>query len=114
MYARKQIDIGYRDLTAALGYCLWSGTGRRRLEADLEALWSEDGDVVTALSVRTAFDCWLATQNFPRGSEVIVSGINIPDIARILEHHGLHIVTVDVDLHTMEILANEVEEAITP
>ena len=77
MYARKQIDIGYRDLTAALGYCLWHGTDRRRLETNLEALWGDDA--VTALSVRTAFDCWLATQNFPRGSEVIVSGINIPD-----------------------------------
>ncbi len=114
MYARKQIDIGYRDLTAALGYCLWLGTGRRRLEADLEALWSKVDDAVTSLSVRTAFDCWLATQKFPRGSEVIVSGINIPDMARILEHHGLHMVPVDVDLHTMEILADEVEEAITP
>jgi len=113
MFARKQIDIGYRDLTAALGYCLWFGFHRRELSTDLESLWSEDDDAVAALSVRTAFDCWLATQNFPRGSEVIVSGINIPDMARILEHHGLHMVPVDVDLHTMEILADEVEEAIT-
>jgi dTDP-4-amino-4,6-dideoxygalactose transaminase len=114
MFARKQIDIGYRDLTAALGYCLWPSLSRRRIEADLESLWAEDGDAVTALSVRSAFDCWLATQNLPRGSEVIVSGINIPDMARILEHHGLQMVPVDVDLATMEILADEVEDAITP
>ena len=56
MYARKQIDIGYRDLTAALGYCLWPRWSRRRIEADLESLWSTDGDAVVALSVRTAFD----------------------------------------------------------
>ena len=114
MYARKQIDIGYRDLTAALGYCLWFGFHRRELSTDLESLWSEDDDAVAALSVRTTFDCWLATQNFPRGSEVIVSGINIPDMARILEHHGLQMVPVDMDLHTMEILADEVEDAISP
>ncbi len=114
MFARKQIDISYRDLTAALGYCLWPTLSRQRLEAGLARLWSEDDDTVPALSVRTAFDCWLATQNLPRGSEVIVSGINIPDMARILEHHGLQMVPVDVDLATMEILADELEDAITP
>ncbi len=50
MFARKQIDIGYRDLTAALGYCLWFGFHRRELSTDLEALWSEDDDAVAALS----------------------------------------------------------------
>ncbi len=114
MFARKQIDIGYRDLAAALGYCLWPGLSRRRLETELTRLWSDDGDAVTALSVRTAFDCWLSTQNLPRGSEVIVSGINIPDMARILEHHGLQMIPVDVDLATMEILTDELEDAITP
>ena len=114
MFARKQIDIDFRDLTAALGYCLWPGLSRQKISAELESLWSTDGDAVTALSVRTAFDCWLATVNLPRGSEVIVSGINIPDMARILEHHGLQMVPVDVDLATMEILADEVEDAITP
>ena len=112
MYARKQIDIGYRDLTAALGYCLWHGTDRRRLETNLEALWGDDA--VTALSVRTAFDCWLATQHFPRGSEVIVSGINIPDMARILKHHDLKIVPIDLDLETLQVNPEELRRAITP
>ena len=113
MYARKQFDLSYRDLGAALAFGLrpWK---REQLETDLQTLWSDQGDALTALSVRTAFDAWLATLALPRGSEIIASGINIPDMARILEHHGLKIVPVDVDLRTMEISGDDIAAAITP
>ena len=96
MYVRKQLDLSYRDLGAALAFCLRPGWKRHRLESDLEQLWSDKVDTVVALSVRTAFDAWLKAINLPHGSEVIVSGINIPDMARILEHHGLKIVPVNL------------------
>ena len=113
MYARKQFDLSYRDLGAALAFGLrpWK---REQLETDLQTLWSDQGDALTALSVRTAFDAWLATLALPRGSEIIASGINIPDMARILEYHGLKIVPVDVNLRTMEISGDDIAAAITP
>jgi dTDP-4-amino-4,6-dideoxygalactose transaminase len=114
MYARKQLDLSYRDLGAALAFCLRPGWKRRLLESDLERLWSDKNDAVAALSVRTAFDAWLTAINLPRGSEVIASGINIPDMARILEHHDLKIVPLDLNLQTLEIRADELQEAITP
>jgi dTDP-4-amino-4,6-dideoxygalactose transaminase len=80
----------------------------------LEQLWSDKVDTVVALSVRTAFDAWLTAINLPRGSEVIASGINIPDMARILEHHGLSIVPVSMNLQTLEIHTDELQDAITP
>ena len=113
VYARKQFDLSYRDLGAAAAFGLCPGWDRERLEADLQALWSGQGDALTALSVRTAFDAWLATLALPRGSEIIASGINIPDMARILEHHGLKIVPVDVNLRTMEISGDDIAAAIT-
>ena len=114
MYVRKQLDLSYRDLVAALAFCLRPGWKRHHLESDLEQLWSDQNDAVVTLSVRTAFDAWLTAINFPRGSEVIASGINIPDMARILEHHGLKIVPVDLDLQTLEIRTDDLQEAITP
>tara|TARA_B100001971_G_scaffold206927_1_gene226395 strand:- start:80 stop:1330 length:1251 start_codon:yes stop_codon:yes gene_type:complete len=114
MYVRKQLDLSYRDLGAALAFCLRPGWKRRLLESDLRQLWSDKNDTVIALSVRTGFDAWLTAINLPRGSEVIASGINIPDMTRILDHHGLKIVPVDLDLQTLEIRTDELLEAITP
>ena len=71
MYVRKQLDLSYRDLGAALAFCLRPGWTRHRLESDLEQLWSDKVDTVVALSVRTALDAWLKAINLPRGSEVI-------------------------------------------
>ncbi len=94
MYVRKQLDLSYRDLVAALAFCLRPGWKRHRLESVLEQLWSDKNDAVVTLSVRAGVDTWLTAINLPRGSEIIASGINIPDMARILEHHGLKLVPV--------------------
>jgi dTDP-4-amino-4,6-dideoxygalactose transaminase len=48
--------------------------------------------------VRTGFDLALQALAFPRGSEILLSAITIPDMARIVEHHGLVPVPVDLDL----------------
>ncbi|MBN78774.1 MAG: hypothetical protein CMJ70_01435 [Planctomycetaceae bacterium] len=114
MYARKQFDLSYRDLWAALRQCLRPAPNREQANERLARLWSDDGDALPALSVRTAFDAWLCELNLPRGSEVIASGINIPDMARILQYHGLRIVPIDLDLETLEINADELRRAITP
>ena len=113
MYARKQLDIGFGDLLAGCLACFRSWSARR-LHQQLSAQWSDTGDTLPALSVRTAFDAWLTVLNLPRGSEVVASGINIPDMARILEHHGLKIVPVDLDLETLELQSEALDAAITP
>ena len=74
MYVRKQLDLSYRDLGAALAFCLRPRWKRHRLESDLEQLWSDKNDAVVTLSVRTAFDAWLTAINLPRGCEVPPDG----------------------------------------
>ena len=113
MYARKQLDIGFGDLLAGCVAC-FRPLSARRLHQQLSAQWSDTGDTLPALSVRTAFDAWLTILNLPRGSEVVASGINIPDMARILEHHDLKIVPVDLDLETLELQTDALDNAITP
>jgi len=53
------------------------------------------------LSVRSTFDLYLQARNFPKGSEIIMTGINIGDMIQIIKDHGLVPIPVDLDLYTM-------------
>ena len=53
------------------------------------------------MCVRTLFDLYLTVKNFPKGSEVIMTAINIPDMVNIVLLHGLKPVPVDVDIGTL-------------
>ena len=113
MYARKQLDFSYRDLLSAVGYALRPGIRFQPVESDLESLWSREDNAVVALSVRTAFDAYLSMLNLPRGSEVVMTGINIPDMVQIVNEHGLTIVPVDLDMRTLEVKPAALNKAIT-
>lgn len=69
---------------------------------------------IYCLSVRTAFDLYLAALGLPKGSEVLVSAITHPDMVRIIEMHGLVAVPVDIDPETLlpisETLQNRISE----
>lgn len=74
---------------------------RRNLYSELAKLWTtkENPNPPAAfLSVRTALDLYLRVKQFPVGSEVIMSAINIPDMCTILRHHNLKIVSWDVSI----------------
>jgi len=95
MWARKRIDIGWWDLAATLAECLRLGDAVRARRS-LEDSWAgEQG--LGCLSVRSGLDLYLAEANFPQGSEVLISAITIPDMVRIIEHHGLVAVPLDLD-----------------
>ena len=114
MYARKQLDFSYRDLMAAVGHALCPGIRCQPVVSDLESLWSKEDNAVVALSVRTAFDAYLSVLNLPRGSEVVMTGINIPDMLQIVNEHGLTIVPVDLDMRTLEVKPVALKKAISP
>lgn len=44
---------------------------------------------------------YLKARNFPKGSEILMTGINIPDMIKIVEIHGLIPVPVDFNIDTM-------------
>ena len=62
--------------------------------------YSNPNPVLPCLSVRTGFDLFLRIMNFPPGSEVIMSAMNIPDMVSIVKHHKLHIVPLDISIET--------------
>jgi dTDP-4-amino-4,6-dideoxygalactose transaminase len=105
-----RLDIGWHDLTLAAGWGLWASDHLARL-VRLEASWGERA--FACLSVRSGLDSYLTALELPQGSEVLVSGYTIPDMVRVLEHHGLVAVPVDLDLETLAPPVQELRAART-
>jgi dTDP-4-amino-4,6-dideoxygalactose transaminase len=103
MFARKRLDIGGTDLLAGLAACAgaFDEEGPR---ARVEGVFARDGDerrAIACLSVRSGLDLFLREVALPRGSEVLMSALTIPDMWKIVEHHGLVPVPVDLDPRTL-------------
>ncbi|MBN1394785.1 MAG: DegT/DnrJ/EryC1/StrS family aminotransferase [Pirellulales bacterium] len=113
MWSRKRIDIGWSDLLAGVYYVCFSpppaSVSRR-----VEAAWPDAERTLACLSVRSGFDLLLSELALPRGSEVLVSAITIPDMVRIIEHHGLTPVPVDLMPETMAPSIDQWRRAISP
>lgn len=112
MIPRGTPDIGWGDLLAGLCDCaLPADLGRTQAAA--ESAWAPAGGLA-CLSVRSGFDLLLQALALPPGSEALASAITIPDMAKIMAHHGLVAVPIDLDLATLAIDPAELERAITP
>ena len=112
MIPRKRIDIGIRDLARGFLFCCAPGDGARE-RAQIESAWDKRASL-TCLSVRSGFDAVLAALALPRGSEVLISAVNIADMAHIIEAHGLIAVPVDIDMRKLEVAVANLALAATP
>jgi dTDP-4-amino-4,6-dideoxygalactose transaminase len=117
MWARLQLDLGFRDLIAAGTAVLGArerARRRARVEAAFEASSAKRGRTFACLSVRSALDLLLDALALPPGSEVLVSALTIADMTRVLEAHGLVPVPVDLDLATMAPSPEALRAAVGP
>ena len=111
MWIRARFDIGWSDIWSAALTCAMPLN--RELEATAtEQAWDERGQAIATLSVRSAFDLALRALDLPRGSEVLLTALTIPDMIRVVKEHGLCPVPVDVNQSGMVDLAS-LEAAIT-
>jgi dTDP-4-amino-4,6-dideoxygalactose transaminase len=106
VHPRLAFDIGWRDLAFALA-------PHRSSPAAIGATTPGASSVI-ALSVRTAFDALLGELALPAGSEVLMSAVNIVQMAEIVRAHGLTPVAVDIDIDTLAPSPAELEAAIGP
>jgi len=113
MWVRKRIDIGWLDLLSGLTNCFLPRSRSVASQA-AEAAWTTDGRAFACLSVRSGLDLLLRSLALPAGSEVLVSAMTIPDMVRIIEHHGLVAVPIDLHGHDMSPQAELLESAVTP
>lgn len=112
MWARKRVDIRFRDLIRGIGYCFRSHS----IDIDLTDIANRfnSNRNLTCLSVRSGFDLLLQTLRWPPGSEIVFSGITIPDMVRISREHQLKVVGIDLDGRTLAPVLKDVESKITP
>ncbi len=113
MWPRKQLDIGSTDLAFGLLQVV-AARSRPAARAVLGDDWLPPEEAILSLSVRSGLDLVLAALRLPPGSEVIMSAVTIPDMARIVEHHRLVPVPVDVDGQTLQPVNEHLERSITP
>ncbi|MDZ4772796.1 MAG: DegT/DnrJ/EryC1/StrS family aminotransferase [Planctomycetota bacterium] len=98
MYARKRLDIGWSDLAAGLAACAFAHD-EARARARVERHFGDDA--FACLSVRSGLDLYLEMLALPKGSEVLMSALTIPDMWKVIERHGLVPVPVDIDPKTL-------------
>lgn len=110
MWARKRIDAGWGDLGFAALQCFRAGRYENQV---LRVGPTQDSRTFACLSVRTGFDLLLTDCAFPSGSEVLMSALNIADMFRIVEAHGLVPVPLDIDMARLLPATEAVKKAIT-
>lgn len=110
MLPRGKLDIGWSDIAFAIRVCLTPGSARAAA-AQLEERWGPDQEAVATLSVRSGFDLLLRALALPPGSEVLVSAVTIRDMVRIIEHHRLVPVPVDLDVESLAIRQSALDRA---
>ncbi|MDA7903551.1 DegT/DnrJ/EryC1/StrS family aminotransferase [Mariniblastus sp.] len=112
MWARKRIDIGILNLMIALWHCLRPPS--KRAAASLAARQLPSHNSFICLSVRSGFDLFLSEQDWPKNSEIIFTGLTIPDMPRIARKHQFQPVGVDLDLSKLEPTVNQIQRLLTP
>ena len=112
MWVRMRLDIGWLDLIGGFAFCILPC---KRSLAMLRArqTWGCEQEFLITLSVRSAFDLTLRALRLPRGSEVLLSALTVPDMVRIVDCHGLVPVPLDID-ENGEIIVTSLRQAITP
>jgi dTDP-4-amino-4,6-dideoxygalactose transaminase len=113
MWSRKQLDVNWADFAFGLRKCFTFSHGADQ-NAIVRADWIAPHEALVTLSVRTGWDLLLEALHLPAGSEVLMSEVTIPDMPRIVEHHGLVPVPVGVDPDRLEPNIDALERAISP
>jgi dTDP-4-amino-4,6-dideoxygalactose transaminase len=108
---RLLLDVSVRDLLFALGACLRPRPGS---EARVLEAWGGRNECLVCLSVRSGLDLLLQALELEPGDEVALSAVTHPDMARIVEAHGLRTLPVDLDMDTLAPRRDLLEQAVTP
>ena len=112
VYPRKKLDYSFANILSALTMTIVPRLDKSKIINEIENLWPTE-NVIAGLSVRTIFDSLLTAKNFEKGSEVIMTGITIPDMVKIVESHGLKIIPIDLDMKTLQLKKEALNEAIS-
>lgn len=112
-YACLNIDCTWSQWFTGLRRALYTTEHRSDLTEKVCRLFSPSDNVIVTMCVRTAFDLFLEAINLPKGSEVVISSITIPEMTRIIRKHCLIPVPVDINIESLVTPVDRVEKAIS-
>ena len=113
MWVRLQLDFSWWDFAFGMS-CLGTPHDDAALKMSIEKRWSAAGNAFPVLAVRSGFDLLLQTMQWPAGSEIIFSALNIPDMTMVAQQHGIVPVPADLDIDRLAPNLELLEQAITP
>ena len=113
MWVRLQLDFNWWDFAYSMASLLQS-QDKAALQESIERRWSPAGNAFAVLSVRSGFDLLLGTMQWPAGSEIVYSALNIPDMTMVAVQHGIVPVPADLDLEQLAPAPDLIEQAISP
>ncbi len=105
------LDLSLTDVAAGVVGCLRSD---RFATSNGEIARAFGAPCLASLTLRSAFDLYLAAQRFPRGSEILLSAITHPEMVAIVAAHGLVALPIDLDPRTMAPRAELLDRALSP
>lgn len=113
IWIRKRLDITTKDLIHSVKYCFSTGS-RAVLTKNIQLIWdNENQKSFICMSVRTGFDLLFQALNLEPGSEILMSSLTIPDMPKIVAHHKLIPVPLDLNPGNLIPTTEIVEAAIT-
>ena len=115
MIPRGVLDIDARELWFAARCSFVASKSIDGIEHAIQRHW--DGGEragMVCLSVRSGLDAVLHAVDWPAGSEVLMSAVTIPEMARIVSEHGFVPVPIDVHARTLSPDAEQLRSRITP
>ncbi|MBC8984190.1 DegT/DnrJ/EryC1/StrS aminotransferase family protein [Pedobacter sp. N36a] len=110
MIPRGKLDLSFSDTFTGIGYCLAGYFRNNKMTPD----FPKEPDRIVTLSVRTGLDLLLTALNYPPGTEILVSEINIPDMFHIIRAHQLVPIPLSVHKDTLSIDPEALKAAINP
>ncbi|CAD8173755.1 unnamed protein product [Paramecium pentaurelia] len=102
-YSALYIDMQYRHLFNTL-WAYLKPVDQNKYIQEIEEIWLgglKNQKILITLCVRASTDLVLQALNWPPGSEVIITGINIPDMIQVLRLNGIIPVPVEVNADTL-------------
>src|ERR1051325_1660795 len=112
MWVRLQLDFNWWDFAFGMS-SLMRPHNHQKLKQVIGKHWSP-AIAFPVLSVRSGFDLFLRVMNWPAGSEIVCSALNIPDMSMVARQHGIVPVPADLELETLAPTIDSIERAITP
>jgi dTDP-4-amino-4,6-dideoxygalactose transaminase len=111
-WVSKRLDLSPSDWLFAVGACLAPGVPD--VTSTVEARWSPQGRGMVGLSVRSLFDLFLGAARWDPGDRIVFTAVTVGDMPRIARHHGLEVVSVDIDPGDASPDVDALRAAVTP